>query len=465
MIYLKTSIGIELRGEDMLLCSLQGNLSGGTLKHFKRIPDYRNRETIELRQEVQLFLRNNVLAKDNIVLGIPRRDILLRHLDLPAEVTDNLKQVIQYQVQSFEPTEEDSYYHDYALLTKPGKNKRLSILLVMVRKSLLDSHLQLLLELGIQPAAVTCSTIALTNLFLQNRKNLQGKTYILADIAPSSVELLVLDNGIPVYSHEALKEDRLNWKDLLLKEIDEAASRMRLGPESSIEQIVLAGDSSEAAYRELKEAVPECLLLKDAVHFKSTAESSPYLQAAATAIGLAFTGMARHPSIKINLIPAAFRFKQTRWAYVSAAVLGLVLLALLAGLLLHRPIQNRKLIQAQELEISSRKPSVAKVQAFQKQAEEVGQEIHFMENLFRKKDRNLEVLQDLTTILPDDTYLFSYSYKNGDITINGFSDSALDQISSLENSPLLRDVEQSGNITKDARTGKDRFSITAKLEE
>jgi len=41
-----------------------------------------------------------------IVLGIPRGDVLLKQMELPAEVADNLKQAIQYQVQSFEPIEE-----------------------------------------------------------------------------------------------------------------------------------------------------------------------------------------------------------------------------------------------------------------------------------------------------------------------------------------------------------------------
>ena len=125
MIYLRTSVGIELRGEDMLISSLQSNFSGGVFTHFKRIAHFRLREKEELRQEINLFLKSNRLSKDNIVLGIPRRDIVLRYLDLPLEVADNLKQVVHYQVQSFEPTEEDRFYYDYALLDGHGAKKGL----------------------------------------------------------------------------------------------------------------------------------------------------------------------------------------------------------------------------------------------------------------------------------------------------------------------------------------------------
>ena len=94
MIYLKTSIGIELRGEDMVISSLESHFAEGVFTHFKRIANYRHRDKEELRQEIQLFFKSNGLGKDNIVLGIPRKDMVLRYLDFPSEVADNLKQAL-----------------------------------------------------------------------------------------------------------------------------------------------------------------------------------------------------------------------------------------------------------------------------------------------------------------------------------------------------------------------------------
>jgi Tfp pilus assembly protein PilN len=465
MIYLKTSIGIEIGSTDMTLASLQGNLSGETLSHFMHIPDYRNRDAAELRQEIQLFLKNNVLGKDAIVVGIPPGDVLLRQLDLPAEVTDNIKQVIQYQVQSFEPTDEESYYYDFSFLNRSPKNKRVSILLVMVRKSVLDDYLQRLFDLGIQPAAVTCRSLALVNLFLHNRKNMQGKTHVLAHTASSRLELSILQNGMPVYTREVPKPAGRSWKDLIMEETAEAASRIRLGAESSIESFILAGEESEAARAELKEATGDCELLKDAVAVKGNEQTAPYLQKAAGAIGLAFTGLMRRPAVKINLIPAAFRFKQTRWAYAVAAVLAVIIIALGAGLLFHGQIQSRKLVEKLDSEIVQNKPKVDRVLRLRTETETLAKRIDYIEGLYRRQDRNLEVLEELTQILPADTYLNSYTYRDGKVSIGGYSNSASDLILMLESSPLFKDVGQRGTTTRDQRTGKERFQIEATLEE
>jgi Tfp pilus assembly protein PilN len=465
MIYLKTSIGIEMREGDMLLASLQGNFSDRAFTHYRRIPDYVHRDALELRREIQHFFKTYGLGKDTVVLGIPRSDIILRRLDLPAEVADNLKQVIRYQVQSFEPTEEESYYYDYTLLDGGGGSRRLSVLLALVRKDLLDGHLQFLMELGIRPTVVTSGSLALANLLLQDRKNMQDKTHILADAAPSSLELMVLHQGTLAHSDMALKDGRVKWKDLILKEIDEAASKIRLGPESSIEKIILTGESSEAAYEELREDIAECTLIKDAVPLKCPPETKIFIQEAATSAGLAFTGMTGRPAIGINLLPDALRFKQTRWAYAAAAVFALAAVAFLAGLLLHRQIQDRQLVRQLDREIDSLKPSIQKVQALRKETEQVQKEVETIEKLFREKDKNLESLRELTSVLPEDTYLTNYVYRDATINIAGQSGSASDLIANLENSRLFQDAVQRGPTTRNPRTGKDTFAIEVKLEE
>ncbi len=465
MIYLRTGIGIELRGEDMLISSFQSQLTGGVFTHFTRIAGYRLREKEELRREIHLFLKSNSLGRDNVVLGLPRRDVILRSLDFPSEVSDNLKQVVRYQVQSFEPTGEDRFYYDYIPVDGGDGSKKVSVLLVMVRKALLDEHLAFLRDLGIRPSMVACSSIGLSNIFLRDRKDAKDKTFLLADLAPSSIELLAVHRGSFAYSKEIPKENDQNWRDLILHEIDEAASKMRLGPEDALEKLILAGESSAAAQEEIKDALPDCELLKNSVHLSVPPHNERHLQTAGAAVGLAYTGMARRPPLRMNLLPAELRIRQKRWAYAPTVVLGLAILILLFSLGFHRMAQNRILIRQLDQEIEALKAPVAKVQSSQSRAKALEERIQSMEGLFSQRDMNLEILRELSTILPDDTFLSMYSYRDGDIQISGLSGSSSDLIPKLENSPLLKDVSARGPIFKDSRSGKDRFTFEAKLEK
>jgi Tfp pilus assembly protein PilN len=464
MIYLKTSVGIELRSEDMLMSSIQSNFSGNVFTHFKRITNYRSREKEDLRGEVTLFFKSHGLSKDNVVLGIPRKEMILRYLDLPAEIADNLKQVVRYQVQSFEPTEEDKFYYDFTLLGNSGTNKRLSVLLVMARKALLDEHLQFLQGLGIRPSAVTGCSMALCNLFLNNRKDLQGKTFVLADLSPQKAELVALHNGAFVYSREVLKREDQNWNDLVLSEINEAASTIRLDPEASLERIALAGESSEDAHEEIKTAVPECELIGRSLQLSFSEETRGHVQEASASIGLAFTGMLRRPLIQMNLLPERYRVHQTRWAYIPTAILGLAVVGLLLALGFNQMVHDRKLIRELDAQILALKAPVDRVQALRNQTEEMEKRIKSLDDVLSKRDMNLEILRELADVLPPDTYLASYTYREGTVMLSGLSGSASDLIPKLEKSPVLKDVIQRGSIFKDQQAGKDRFNYEAKLE-
>jgi Tfp pilus assembly protein PilN len=465
MIYLRTGIGIEFREDDLLIASLQSNFSGGVFTHYKRIADYRLRTQEDLRHEVSHFFRNNRLSKDSIVLGIPRKEMVLRYLDLPSEVTDNLKQVIHYQVQSFEPTEEDSFYYDYEILNEQPGQKRLLVLLIMVQKSLLDEHLRLLRNLDIRPTTVIGSSMGLANLYLQNQKDLQDKTFLLADVGKTSMELFALRNGKFVYSRETPKDDNSNLEVLFLDEVNEAISKLRLDSEGSLENIVLAGESSEFALKEIKMRIPDCELLKKSFQFSIPGEYKVYLQEAACCIGLAYTGIERNPSIKANLLPMELKSRQTFWAYITAAMLGVIILLLIIGLGIRQTAQNGLLLSQLEQAIKVLNVPAQKARALRTQGETLEARTKLIENLLKNKDRNLEILKELTIILPDDTFLQSYSNRDGSIQLVGYSGSSSDLAIKLDKSPILKDVVQKGIISKDSSSGKDRFNFEAKLEK
>ena len=71
------------------------------------------------------------------------------------------------------------------------------------------------------------------------------------------------------------------------------------------------------------------------------------------------------------------------------------------------------------------------------------------------------LLDDLTRRLPDDTWLERLSFARGEVSLSGQSAQAAKLLEILQESSLLRSPALSGPIQPDARSGKDRFNITA----
>jgi general secretion pathway protein L len=131
---------------------------------------------------------------------------------------------------------------------------------------------------------------------------------------------------------------------------------------------------------------------------------------------------------------------------------------------LHQMVQNKILVADLDKVIASQKDPVDEVQKLRTQAEAQETKIKFFEDILCKKDMNLEILKELTELLPPDTYLSNYTYRDGNIQMIGLAGSASDLVPKLERSPLLKDVGLTGTIIKDQQTGKERFTINAKLE-
>lgn len=82
-----------------------------------------------------------------------------------------------------------------------------------------------------------------------------------------------------------------------------------------------------------------------------------------------------------------------------------------------------------------------------------------------EKDRqpsSLLLLDELTRLLPDDTFLERLSVSRGELSISGQSGQAPKLVELLQASKLLRSPSLSGAIQPDPRSGKDRFNITAR---
>ena len=463
MIYMKTGVGIELRQDDILLAAVQSNFSKASFTRFLRIADYPRFAHDDLNGVIDRFFRDNGLGRDSVVLGVSRKDCVIRHLDLPLEVKNNLEEVVRYQVQAFEPNEEDGFYYDYTLLEGAPGQKRLSVFITMVRKSFLDKQLAMLREIGIRPIIVACGSIGLSNMYLAAQKDVGKKTFFLANAGRSEMELFALRNGQLVYSRDVQKNETQGWGDLLIGEINEAAGRLRLGPDSIIEKIVLTGESSRDVYEEIKEHIPDCELLERDFPLTTAEINRQSVPEAAAACGLAFTAIAPRPAVRLNLLPPGLKRHQGPLGIAVAAALGAIIIMLLAGLWLIEPVQNSLRLAMLEEGTKKLEDPVRKVRGLETQGESLETQRKQLTELLGDRDRNLDILKHLTEVFPDDTYLASYRNNDGAISMNGQSGSFTDIDARLQKSPLLNAQSKGTRTTQ--QSGRETFQYDATLKQ
>lgn len=114
--------------------------------------------------------------------------------------------------------------------------------------------------------------------------------------------------------------------------------------------------------------------------------------------------------------------------------------------------------------VSGLKTRTAELHKATDELEVLNRRIHLLEKADASGTLDpLDILRELTVLLPDDTWLMNFEYKDGIIYLEGFSNRASALLPKMEQSSFLRDVEFIGRITK-KREGKERFKMKALVQ-
>jgi hypothetical protein len=87
-----------------------------------------------------------------------------------------------------------------------------------------------------------------------------------------------------------------------------------------------------------------------------------------------------------------------------------------------------------------------------------------IEDILHRKDRNIEILNELANVISEKAYLNTYVNRDGTIQLVGISTSSYELIPKLSKSPLFKDVVPKAPFREFA-PGKDQFNIEVKLKE
>ncbi len=163
---------------------------------------------------------------------------------------------------------------------------------------------------------------------------------------------------------------------------------------------------------------------------------------------------------ELAFLPQRYRAPATRGLNRTLIVLNLVALSAAAVIPIYH--QERYIDILQERADRARAAAMASV--------EVQDRIQALEQrraLFQEAKSGpstVELLEELTRLIPDGTWLHRLDIKNGEVQFQGLSDAASALIAVVESSPMFREARFGSPITRDARSGKERFHISAKLE-
>ena len=165
----------------------------------------------------------------------------------------------------------------------------------------------------------------------------------------------------------------------------------------------------------------------------------------------------------VNLLPASRRDARSdpsrRLALALAAVAAVALLSTLLLTLANR----RELRDDFRAQVEAATVEARQARLLRNQLQVSAQAANFLAATRASRPTMLEVLDDLTRRIPDDTTLDKLVINDDSLVMVGHSSAAPALVGLLQDSPLLVEPALSGSVQADTRTGRDRFTLAARI--
>ncbi len=458
----QTSLGIDIGTDQVSLVYLKKTFRDMTLVDYDTRPIEKEKSAEEklntVKEHVNGFIWKNRIVSADIFLGIPRELSILRFVDMPLSVKEGLASALNYEMEKYVPFSADEIYFDFQIISEDKESNSLKVLLVVVRKDIIDPFIDLVNQMGIEASGIEISSTAICNCFSPNLNIIgENNQYAVIYADHGRVELNLLVDGRLHYSKSVIRpENREDFYGLVLEEL--TLIKRNIGTEE-IPLNVLFCDSGENG------KIVNRFGEKEDIDIRTPDFSDMEIPSCSLvpAYGLALKGVSHNLSMDINLLPEKLRKKPSKWGHYTMLALSVLIVLLAIAWGGSEVVHQRLYLGRLNREIKRLAPEVTEFNRMQKRCEELETGINYLTSFRKKSLTVLDVLRELSLRLPESAWIRRLTFSEKDVNIEGEAESASKLIPALEASPLFCDVVFLSTITK-GRAGKEYFRIGFKID-
>ena len=405
-----TGVGIEITTTDLYVSVVRVRPSGARSLGRIVIANFRDRQANEWGGELSGFLKKLGCAHLAATVLLPRREVIVRTLNMPGVKDSDLNAAIGFQMDSLHPYPEDEGVPSFDRLSGSA-----NVLVGIARREVLERYRTLFAESGVKVGSFTFSAAAIYS-SLRLLTNPPKEFYCVGE-AGSALEVYGESAARPVFSAVF---DQPAERAMTL-----AASELRLTPNTQPVSI--------------ESAVPSLS------HAAAMSAACPRL------------------SLNANLLPEDQRGANSRAVFIPTVILTLALILLGTALTMDSTYENRRLIAALEEKTKKLQPVAAKVSVFEKSTQRAKDRTKLLDEFRSRSKADLDAILEMTRLLPPPMWLSYLELTRTAVTVGGEADQAAGLLRVIDNSPYFQNSEFTMPIAR--MQSAEVFRIRSQREE
>lgn len=133
------------------------------------------------------------------------------------------------------------------------------------------------------------------------------------------------------------------------------------------------------------------------------------------------------------------------------------------GLLYAPTISQKKELDMLESAVAKSRKAAIQLQQLENEKAIIIEQSYFLENKRRNEMSSIALINEVSQIIPDDTWLTRFVVKAGEVQLQGESSNASSLIQILETSEYFNNVQFRSPVTQNKTSQKDKFHLSARF--
>jgi Tfp pilus assembly protein PilN len=426
-------IGIEIAGphgsETLRITAVRVRPNGARVLARLDIEDFPHQPAGVWGTEYANFTRKLGLRHLGATVILPRREVIVRQLSLTGVSDKDLPAAVGFQLDGLHPYPEDEIVASWSRLSGTP-----AIAVAIVRRAVVERYATLFAEAGIKLAGFTCSATAIYSALRLFNAALPSEILAI-EHSGDEVELYGESPTRPLFSASFPSNPARESGDTQSVPARQSGESQLVEAESASSNSSNDARAASLACAELRirssdEAPLEPRPLEELLH---AAPALPYAAALASACP--------RLSLALNLLPAEQRQSSSRALWIPTAAVGAIVLLLAGALAAFPGYENRKYMRSLEAQIATVQPLAKRAEALDRAADAARLRTQQLDDFRRRSKADMDVLEEMTHILPPPTWLTMLEINRGQISIAGEADQAATLLKTIDASPLFKSSE------------------------
>jgi len=395
--------------------------------------------------------------KSGITLSIPKAWAVIKTVDFPVAVQENLSNVVAYELDRVTPFSAAEAYYDFRILgIHDGK---LSLALTAAKADLVRPYIDSLSETGLTVDRITINMSGVETVCRYADKK---PGYIFLDLKKDGYEGALFLNGAinSVFTGNFSETDEKSKADAISNDIAPLIGILKMH-EKPVHIIARLGDKNPSLRDLLQSRLSYTIRGLHEIDMKIKVPGNtgeiPY-----AAVGGVLESLWTKAK-SLNLLTRGVH-EQSKPPVVLSILLLLAIIAMGMFYIISPVNVEEKRLQEIDRQIMLRKDEVGKIEKLQKEIDSVQQDISTIDSFKYNKPMSLNILKELTTIIPKTTWLSRVRITETTVEIEGYTTSVTGILSKLEASKYFKKAEFASPTFKDVRMKADRFNIKMEIE-